>query len=247
MVKKGELKEAVKEVFTHHKKHVVLYVIELVVIIALIAVLVMQKDVALRGVVVNTSDSAPNEAYSKLSEDLLLGTRLDPSKKKVELMSGVYYILSEDDPESESKNENNYTFIQALVKQTDEGNMDFMTGDLKTMTNLAYSSFFVELTEVLSEEQLKLYEPYLLYIDLAVVEQIKKAGEASDYDAEIIIPDCTKPEDMEKPVAILIDMSECESLAALYPDVEGPIVFSVMENTKHKGTLKTLIESLLEK
>ena len=63
---------------------------------------------------------------------------------------------------------------------------------------------------------------------------------------EIKIPDCTKPEDMKKPIPVMIDMSKYESLTAFYPDTTDPIVFAVFENTPVKETVQKVIDFIMK-
>lgn len=239
--KKMSTKQKFEYMWTNQRKHVIIFGIEIVVILALLLLLVSQKDAALTGIALNSSSDVSKEAMTEISNDLLEGAQLDSSKVRVDLYNGVNYYLND-----ESKQEDNYAIIQAIVNQMEDNKLDFMTGDMETVKTLAYSSFFLDLSEVLSEEQLTLYKPYLRYIDQAVVDQIKEAASSNNSEVEITIPDCTKPEEMEKPVPVMIDMSEYDSLAAFYPDATDPIVFAVMENTPVKDTLQKVIDFIMK-
>ena len=85
--------------------------------------------------------------------------------------------------------------------------LDFVVCDITSMENLAYSEFFVDLSTVLTKEQLDAYAPYLLYMDMAFLEDLKEIVESENYDVEIEVPDSTKPETMEKPIPVFINIS----------------------------------------
>ncbi len=238
--KKMDLKQKIQYFWENERKHVIAFAIEIVIILAMLVLLLTRKDSALTGVLLNSSADVPKETVSVLNSEILEGAQLSEKKVKVELINGANYYLND-----ESKNEENYNLIQAIVQQMDKSKLDFMTGDQETVVVLAYSSFFLDLSEVLSEEQLALYKPYLRYIDQAVVDEIIKAAE-SNTDVEIKIPDCTKPEEMKKPIPVMIDMSKYESLTAFYPDTTDSIVFAVFENTPVKGTLQKVIDFIMK-
>lgn len=238
--KKMDLKQKIQYFWENERKHVIAFAIEIVVILALLVLLLTRKDSVLTGVLLNSSANVPKETVTVLNNELLEGAGLSTEKVKVELSNGINYYLND-----ESKKEDNYTLIQAIVEQMEKSKLDFLTGDQETVVVLAYSSFFYDLSAVLSEERLALYKPYLRYIDQAVVDQIKKAAE-SNTDVEIKIPDCTKPENMEKPIPVMIDMSKYESLTAFYPDTTDPIVFAVFENTPVKETVQKVIDFIMK-
>ena len=237
--KNMDLKQKIQYFWENERKHVIAFAIEIVIIFALLLVLVTRKDTALTGITLNCDPNVTNEAYKQLSSEILEGAQLSAEKMTVELM-GAEYVLND-----ESKVQNNYSVIQEIVEQMKKSKLDFLTGDQETVVVLAYSSFFYDLSEVLSEEQLALYKPYLRYIDQTVVDEIKKAAE-SNTDADIKIPDCTKPEEMKKPIPVMIDMSKYESLTAFYPDTTDPIVFAVFENTPVKGTVQKVIDFIMK-
>ena len=156
------------------------------------------------------------------------------------MVGGLKYYLND-----ESKAEGNYGLIQILVKNIEKGDLDFLTGDQETVTILAYSSFFHDLSVVLSKEQVERYKPYFRYIDQAVVDKIIMAVE-TETDVDIQIPDCGKPEEMEKPIPVMIDVSHYDDLGALYPEATEPIVFAVFKNSPEIGGLRNIIDLILE-
>ena len=118
------------------------------------------------------------------------------------------------------------------------GELDFITGDLGSMVGLAYQGYFVDLSEVLGEDQYESYSPYFLYIDQAVLESINtQTTETNENTPEI--PDCTKPEDMEHPVPVLIDMSQSDTLQDVYCHAFDNLVFGMVANSPHpENTLR---------
>lgn len=233
-------KQKIEYFWNNKRKQVILFAVELVVILVVLFLLMDNKYTAMTGIIMNSSSSVSKEMLDEVKNDAFQATQLDAKKADIKLIRGLDYY-----PKDEMKAEANYEFIQTLVRQTEKGSLDFLTGDMETVITLAYSSFFQDLSQVLSEDQITAYKPYLRYIDLAVVEKIKQAAGANA-DMDIEIPDCTKPELMEKPVPVMIDMSKYESLAVLYPDEPGGVVFAVFENSPVNGVVRGLIDYIMK-
>lgn len=64
-----------------------------------------------------------------------------------------------------------YQTIKVLTTRVAAGEIDFMVADVAALYDFAYDQYFAELSKILSEEQLKDYEPYLLYYDKAVLDE----------------------------------------------------------------------------
>ena len=126
------------------------------------------------------------------------------------------------------------------------GSVDFITGDLDAMTEIAYKSYFLDLSEVLTKEQYAQYEPYFLYIDQAVIEQRQAAFDNDEDASEITIPNCAEPETMEKPIPVMIDMSHSQKLLDIYGESTDTVVLSITENAPHKDLTLEFIGYLTE-
>lgn len=233
-------KQKIEYFWNNKRKQMIWFAVELVVILAVLVLLTDNKYTAMTGIIMNTSNSVSKEMLDEVKDDAFQATRLDSEKADIKLIRGLDYY-----PNDKTKAEANYEFMHTLVSQTEKGGLDFLTGDMETVITLAYSSFFQDLSQVLSEDQITAYKPYLRYIDLAVVEKIKQAAGANA-DIDIEIPDCTKPERMEKPIPVMIAMSKYESLAALYPDEPGSVVFAVFKNSPTNSILCRWIDYLMK-
>ena len=234
------MKQKMEYMWKYKRIHVIMYAVELVVIVAALLLLKSSNDRLLTGIVLNSADSASAEGLETLRADFQEAARKYSEKTTVEMADGIYYYLNDA-----SKAEDNYGVIQFLVHYTEKKDLDFLTGDQETVTVLAYSGFFHDLSVVLSKEQVEQYKPYFRYIDQAVVDKIVEAAE-TETDVDIQIPDCSKPEDMEEPIPVMIDVSHYEDLGALYSETTEPIVFAIFDESPEIGGLRNILDLIFE-
>ena len=239
--KKMSTKQKLEYFWQYRRKQMIFFCIEVAIILALLIVVTQKKEVMLTGIALNSDDKIEKDVLHQIKNDLFEGTQLNPEKGEIELVYGLKYYLND-----ETKAEDNYSIVQMLVEQTKKNNLDFIVGDQETVVVLAYSEFFYDLSQVLSEEQIALYTPYLRYIDLSVVEQIKKAAESNLSNVDIEIPDCTKPEEMQNPIPIMIDITQYDAFTDLYPETSEPIVFAMFEGTPARNVLTNFIEYIIK-
>ena len=83
------------------------------------------------------------------------------------------------------------------------------------------------------------YSGQLLYVDMAVILKENGSMEAggSDY------PDPRKPEDMEEPVPVFVDVSASDKIGQLYS--EGKNVFFAMVGNDSRGYAHAFLNDLL--
>lgn len=199
-----------------------------------------KKEAVISGIMLNSMNAVSENSFERFSERFLDALNVDQTKFEISLTTNLTYSS-----DNEENAESNYAAVQVLLAQTSGNLLDFVIGDLASVQTLAYSSFFIDLSTVLSEEQMDRYEPYLCYIDLAVIEAIEAAVASENYDADISIPDCTKPETMKKPVPVFIDTRECQHLSEIYPYGSDRIVIAVAVNAPHEEMLSKLVDFLM--
>ncbi len=198
-----------------------------------------QKESSINGILLNPNSFTPVSSLNAMTNDFLDEHQIDKSKYTFTVNTSLYYSVDED------SHVDNLTASQTLITQVSTAKLDFIAGDLETMLSIAYSDFFIDLREVLSEEQFALYEPYMLYIDQAVLD-VLNAEEAADVSS-VNVPDCDKPEMMEQPVPILIDVTASEYLKDFYVHIDKSIVLGCIHNAPHKELTAAYIEFLMEK
>ncbi len=234
-IKNGTSKEKFQYFLDYYKWQTITAIAVIIIIISSIYSAVTAKETLLSGVMLNCYHSFSEEPFADLIHDFISNQQINSSKYEIELNTTLTYSA-----DNASASETNYNTIQLLGAQIASHSLDFVAGNLEAMTTFAYSDSFCDLSSLLSEEQLALYEPYLLYIDLAVSEKLQTETSAIDF------PDCTKPETMQIPIPIMIDMSHCEYLTNTYAYTVEPLVFAVAVNASNKEMVLNLINFLMD-
>ena len=139
-----------------------------------------------------------------------------------------------------------YEASQAMMVQCAAGAVDFVSSPLKPILDYGYCDLFVNLENVLSEEELKKYEPYLLYVDLAVIDKKNEAIDNNQNADKIPIPDPTKPEEMEKPIPVFVDVTSCEKMKNIYYYSPDTLAIAVAVNAPNPDRMSDFLAYLFE-
>ena len=235
------LKLAVQNFWYYYKRRTILAVLAVLVIVILIVSTVLQKETLLYGLVINAASVDLEEQLDSVANDFLNQTEMDSSAVTVDIKSGLSFFSDDAD-----FSEENYYTVQILTTYIGSGVLDFVMSDLESALILAYSDYFVDLTTILTDVQYAEYEPYFLYIDWAVIEQLEEMSKTDDYSGGILIPDCRMPQVMEKPVPIFIDLTECARLDSIIQGWNGDVVLGVAHNAPHPDMLLSFVDYLIE-
>lgn len=234
-LKNASLNQKLEFFWDYYKWPAVSVMIVLAVIGSFVHSAVMSKDVILSGICLNCYQSSFEPRFDTLTEAFLQDQNLDPSEFAVEINTSLIYA-----PGDENAAETNYQTVQRIGAQITAKDLDFAVGNLEAMLEFAYTDTFCDLSLLLSEEELARYEPYLLYVDLAVVEAVLDQPQA-----DIQWLDCKSPEKMERPVPVLIDMSSCGALMENYPYLQETLALGVAVNAPHEDMIPSLIDFLM--
>lgn len=239
-VKNGTPKQKFTYFWQYYKWYVIIPFIIVSCVVWYIYHIVTTPDTILNGILLNTHNLESTEHTNDIINDFYELQNIDTSEYRIDLNTSLSWATGENADTA------NYETSQALMAWVGAASVDFISGDLEAMTELAYKGYFSDLSEVLSEEQYALYEPYFLYMDQAVIEKREEAYDNYEYDVEIPIPDSTKPEEMEKPVPVMIDMSRSGKLMDIYGDSANTLVLSVTPNAPNKDLTLDFIDYLTE-
>lgn len=239
-LKNAPLKKKIQYLLKYYKFHCVVLFILLVITVINIYSAFTIKDTVLSGIMLNCVDTISKGACEELEESFIESMQLNPEKVKVELESSLTYLT-----EGSANSVDSYVAVDVVSDRTAKGMLDFVTGDLDTLSALAYSEFFVDLSTVLTEEQMKQYEPYFLYIDLAVIERLEEIALSKDYAAEFSVPDSDKPDEMKNPIPVFIDISASERINQIYSNEQDRIVFAVAVNALREKAVCKFVDFLM--
>lgn len=220
----------------YYKWHTIIILVVIAFFSTLIYRAVTEPDMTLNGILLNTFSESTENPTTTLVDDFMENQNLDASNCEVTLNTSLFYTVNSETDIQMS----NYEAIQVLLSQSSTGELDFITGDERALTDLAYKEYLADLTEVLTPEQLALYEPYLLYVDWSVVEEIELAGKNNEDSSKIELPDSRNPEAMKEPIPVLIDISHAEKLTEVYNYPFETLVFGIVNTENKDMTLKFL-------
>ena len=239
-VKNGTWKQKLAYFWDYYKW----YVIVPVLIIGFVGSTIYQKvtapDIILNGVVLNVYNTEADSATQKIIDEFSKEQNIDTEEYEVTLNTSMYYTADD------SSGTANYESVQALMAWTAAGTIDFIGGDHDSMTQLAYNGYFVDLRDFLNKEELKKYEPYLLYMDADVSNALDNSLE-NDVDPDTIaIPNCAEPETMKEPIPVMIDLSNNGKLGKIYANSDA-IAVGLAQNAPNKEMLLEFLDYIMAK
>ena len=234
-------KERLQHLFQYYKWRILAIFLCLVVLVSSVVNAVTKKDYVLSGILLNYTAETLEDGLSKLTSDFLSEQAINEKEYTIELITSLSYLKDNAEFATDS-----YMTVENLTARIAGKLLDFVVCDRNSMENLAYSEFFVDLSTVLTKEQMEAYAPYLLYMDMAFVEKIKEIVESENYDVEIELPDSKKPETMEKPIPVFINISGSSYADAIYPGEKKDIVLAIAANAPHEEMLREFVDFLMK-
>ena len=196
------------------------------------------KETWLNGFFLNSISQ--KTAIEALKDDFIESAAIDGEKYELHFDANMVYSLDLASADYSSQ----YETSQALVTQTAAKDLDFVIGDLPVMTVIAYSDYFLDLSTVLSAEEMEVYQKDLLYIDKAVLEELLSATSTEKEEGMIQIADCREPEGMMQPVPVMLDISVWETVKEIYGQTTEPMVLGCIVNSENVESVRKLINYL---
>lgn len=239
-LKNGTLKQKLSYFWDYYKWYVIIPAIIIAFVGYHIYTVITTPDTILNGIVLNTYNVEEQEESLELLDGFYEAYEVDTEEYKADLNLSLNYIANDESGTA------NYESMQVLMTWTAAGTIDFICADKTALTELSYKDYFVDLREVLTEEQIAKYEPYFLYMDKGVSKKQQEAFENYDYDTVIEKPDCASPELMVEPVPVMIDMSQSEKLMTFYQENPETPAFAISVNAPNLERTLEFIEYLME-
>lgn len=197
-----------------------------------------EKEIVLSGALLNQYNILAEDLILDMGNDFLTEQGLDLKETKAEFNTSLRYAHSGDSSFNDAT-------IQGLVAQCSGGTLDFITGDMEAMTIFAYGEYFYDLREVLTEEEMHLLEPYILYVDLDYQRQIEAALITPEVIPTMVPPDMRYPENMVEPIPVLIDLRDSDLLSEIYIDLVDVLCFGFTVNAPNPELTKEFLFFLM--
>lgn len=199
---------------------------------------VTKPDTILSGSFVNTMNfKGKTRPVQELANDYIEYAKIDTKEQDVSFAANVTLT---------GERANDYQISQVFIAPAQAGALDFVVCPLEYIMDYAYGGMFVDLTTILTEEQLEVLKPYLLYIDMAVYEEKTHAFDNNINASDIPIPDCTKPEDMKEPVPMLINVAGFEKINSVYSEKMEVLTFGACMNAPNPKTISDFVDYIMK-
>lgn len=230
------LKQRLAYFWDYYKWYAIAGAVLLAVVVVYVGGLLSEAEDSAYGLMLNTCNMLNQQRNEQLAQDMASEFRqeLGRSEKELELTLDVSRSYDPD-----SGYYGNYDTLQLILNYSMGGMLDFVVADEASMLDLAYAGYFRNLKDLFSEQELEQYSGQLLYVDMAVILKENESMEAggSDY------PDPRKPEDMEEPVPVFVDVSASDKIGQLYS--EGKNVFFAIVGNDSRGHAYAFLNYLL--
>lgn len=231
-IKHGTPKQKYQYFKDYYRTPLIIILLTALVVGMMVYSFVTSKDSVLYAALLNCSSYQENEW---LQEEYADYADIDLDEYDIIFDTGFYFKCNSNDEDS-------YVTVQKVNTYVGAGALDVMLGAGDEFAYFANGMLFNDLRTVLSEEQLRKYEPYFYYIDAAM--QDVAAAETPDFEN---LPDPGKPEEMKNPipVAIYVDSSEKLNRAYYFKNAEDGIALGIFVNSPYPENALALIDYLL--
>lgn len=240
-LKNKSKKEKIGYYWYYYKWHIIVAAVAIIVLAIVGYRFCTKKEVVLSGVFVNGGVYV-DEAREDMIRDFAEKQGMDSEKEEIDISAILVYSPGD----SVGPGTNNMNTLNALQTWIYSGTVDFVAGDLESLTELAYNGLFCNLEEVFTEEELALCESQLCYIDGAVIRMIDENIEAKENVKKIVYPDPTKPELMEEPIPVFIEMSDSEKLREQFSHPFDNLVFAYAIQHPNFDNAKVFMDYLMD-
>lgn len=240
--KNGTFGQKLGYFWDYYKIPVIIVTVIIIFIIYLIHHYVTATKDVLTGQFLNVRISTGSDIIDGVTDDFEKSIKLDTKEYSVSIGNTLSYVpVNNENPQG---NVNNYATIETLTTWIAAGTVDFVSADFKTVNELAYRQYFDKPDDVMKKDDLKRYEPYFLYMDQAVADEIEKASKENMEPENITYPDCDDPDSMKKPVPMMIDISDAPLIKKLYPDT-GKVGLAFTVTAEHKENAVKFLDFIM--
>ncbi|MBR1930112.1 MAG: hypothetical protein IJ833_01365 [Lachnospiraceae bacterium] len=222
-LKQASIWEKIKYFVYYYKWHTVAAIAVLIIGFTWIRDVVTSKDAAFYAAIVN--GAALNNA-EEFNLAFTAYSGIDNQKYDVIFDTSMQLVSGSGDQMSVASS-------QKLVAYSSIGELDILCANQSLFTDYANSTFFYDLREILTPEQMEQCKPYLYYVDRPVVEAMEEAEPTFDNPTPIEVPDPSKPELMEDPIPVGLFANDLKTLTDYYYLGPEDAALGIPINTKN--------------
>lgn len=236
-IKSASFKEKASYYIYYYKFHVLGSIAALVLVISLIVTIVTNKDTALYVTIINAYE------YEEVSEsyetEFLENVDIDLEKYDVVIDSSIY--LDYDNQDSTFS-----TYLQKVVTLIGAQSLEVMVSDSLVYENMYLNEMFIDLSTVLTEEEMERYVDDFYYVDYAVIEEYAIESDNANYEYEAPTYDHRDYESMEDPVAVGIYIDSDNEFLNCYAYGDSDAIISIVASTQHVDNALLYLKYVIE-
>ncbi|MGN1148730.1 MAG: hypothetical protein ACI4TB_09925 [Lachnospiraceae bacterium] len=234
-LKEQSFKKKLSYFWTYYKWYVIVGIIVVIAAGYTIKVIATHTDDALYGIALNGSLKGDEDT---LSQSFMEYAGIDPKEYSVSFNT----TLRMSDTMTETGVEaSQFIMVYSAAKDLDVGIMD-----APRFEKYAYGSLYCSLETCLSSEMLDKLAGKVYYVDYTVLEEIEKREDNGESTEDIVRPDPFKPEEMDNPIPVGVDISDCSKFTDAYYYEEGPVYLGIVITSERRETAAKFIEFLFE-
>lgn len=237
-IKNATFKKRAEYFWDYYKIHTIVIVFVAILLGAFANSYLTAKDTVLYVAMINSY--AETEAIEEIEANYLELLDVNTKKYDVILSNSIYLNYEEQDT-------NHVYSVQTLVTLVSAGEVDILASEEATYVELAYQEMFMDIEELLTEEELAMYEDQLFYVDKAVIDVINQLDDA--YADESEYPEYvygSNPEEMEEPVAVGIYAEAGTTMTDTFYYYDDVAVIGVVANSGRVDNAMGFLELMLE-
>lgn len=237
-IKNGTLKQKLQYFWDYYKWYVIIGALVLVMAVSFIRDYLSNKEHAFFAVFLNIQDET--EAAADFWAEFAAKQGIDTE---------IYDVGADISLEISATANDEITLnsLQKIMIYTGAADLDVIAADSAAFRRYASTDYFYDLRDILTDEQLAKYQPYLYYADMDAVRAIEETADSAVAGKDTI-PDFDPhaPETMKDPVPIAIYIQECPKLQGVYRFKEGDVPMGILRNTGRLENALAFLEYLFE-
>ncbi len=218
----------------YYKWHVVAVLLAIAILIQGVVSIVNRRDIVFSGILLNCIISVEDEDFLQGFYDY---AGIDSKQEQAAFYTDI--VLTD------RNNKNDINAYQRIMAGIATKDTDFVVGQQENFQLCAYntSRMFMDLRSFLDKDTLEQFSHRLYYIDGAILKTLS-APVGETVDTNIPYPDPTKPEAMEDPIPVGIDVSDRKDFQSAYYFPDTTLYLGVVANTPRPELTMQFIEYL---
>lgn len=220
----------------YYKWYVIIGVVGTILIFTLVRDMVTSRESALYGIFVNAF-AVDEEASKAFLDGYAEYAGIDLNEMDIIFDSSLRMS-------SEGVDESSMSSTQMIMIYTAAQDLDILSLDEQNFSRYANNEYMMDLSTCLTPEQMEEYKEYLYYVDLSVIENIDDTRLVTDETYVVEYPDPSKPEAMEKPVAVGINLKASPRFSEAYIYAAEEAYIGIIGNSGQPENAKQFLQYL---